>query len=177
MFVSRISRPFNPPSNTHLSNSPLPAQDERYNTGTGRYEPHCGLGALTLAWGHDEYLYQVRLGGWWLVAVVGGWVDGEKTTGGSRWLVVGKGRRAVDSGRIKRRRGNPKLPGSASWLPHRSHLPSILSARVQVLSHHEACAIPDDGLMMVRYHSFYPWHTGIAKPESACGADVCRRLC
>jgi inositol oxygenase len=29
-----------------------------------------------------------------------------------------------------------------------------------VLKHHPQCTIPDEGLVMVRYHSFYPWHTG-----------------
>ena len=61
--------------------------DPRYNTETGRYQPGCGLDALTLAWGHDEYLYQV-------------------------------------------------------------------------LHHHSQNRIPEAGMVMVRYHSFYPWHTG-----------------
>ncbi|MCY7352312.1 MAG: inositol oxygenase [Cytophagaceae bacterium] len=61
--------------------------DPRYNTETGRYQPGCGLDALTLAWGHDEYLYQV-------------------------------------------------------------------------LQHHPENRIPEAGMVMVRYHSFYPWHTG-----------------
>lgn len=62
-------------------------QDARYNTPLGQYEAHCGLDKLELAWGHDEYLYQV-------------------------------------------------------------------------LKHHPQCTIPAEGLVMVRYHSFYPWHTG-----------------
>jgi len=33
--------------------------DERYNTDLGMYSPHCGLENLTLAFGHDEYMYQV----------------------------------------------------------------------------------------------------------------------
>ena len=33
--------------------------DPRYNTELGVYEPGCGLDNLHLAWGHDEYLYQV----------------------------------------------------------------------------------------------------------------------
>jgi inositol oxygenase len=61
--------------------------DPRYNTELGQYEPHCGLDKLELAWGHDEYLYQV-------------------------------------------------------------------------LKNHKACTIPQEGLVMIRYHSFYPWHTG-----------------
>lgn len=61
--------------------------DSRFNTATGVYEPHCGLDHLTLAWGHDEYLYQV-------------------------------------------------------------------------LSHHQHNKIPEQGMVMIRYHSFYPWHTG-----------------
>jgi inositol oxygenase len=62
-------------------------KDERYNTPTGIYEKGCGLDNLTLAWGHDEYLYQV-------------------------------------------------------------------------LSHHKDNKIPEEGMVMIRYHSFYPWHTG-----------------
>lgn len=61
--------------------------DPRYNTELGRYEPGCGLDALTLAWGHDEYLYQV-------------------------------------------------------------------------LKNHPTNRIPEPGMVMIRYHSFYPWHTG-----------------
>ena len=34
-------------------------QDSRYNTELGVYEAGCGLDKLHLAWGHDEYLYQV----------------------------------------------------------------------------------------------------------------------
>jgi len=62
-------------------------QDERYNTPLGIYEEGCGLDALDLAWGHDEYLYQV-------------------------------------------------------------------------LNNHEANKLPDEAMVMIRYHSFYPWHTG-----------------
>mmetsp|Transcript_5042 Transcript_5042/g.10064 ORF Transcript_5042/g.10064 Transcript_5042/m.10064 type:complete len:299 (+) Transcript_5042:285-1181(+) len=29
----------------------------------------------------------------------------------------------------------------------------------QVLKNHPTCSLPDDGLSMVRFHSFYPWHT------------------
>jgi inositol oxygenase len=61
--------------------------DPRYNTELGRYQPGCGLDALTLAWGHDEYLYQV-------------------------------------------------------------------------LKNHPTNTIPEAGMVMIRYHSFYPWHTG-----------------
>ena len=35
------------------------AQDERYNTEHGVYPPGCGLDAVQLSWGHDEYLYQL----------------------------------------------------------------------------------------------------------------------
>jgi inositol oxygenase len=62
-------------------------QDERYNTELGVYEEGCGLDNLQLAWGHDEYLYQV-------------------------------------------------------------------------LKNHKDNQIPSEGMVMIRYHSFYPWHTG-----------------
>jgi inositol oxygenase len=32
-----------------------------YNTGTGIYTKNCGLDALQMSWGHDEYMYQVCL--------------------------------------------------------------------------------------------------------------------
>ncbi len=35
------------------------AQDERYNTLYGIYEPHCGLSNVTMSWGHDEYMYHI----------------------------------------------------------------------------------------------------------------------
>ncbi len=62
-------------------------QDPRYNAGLGIYSANCGIDNLNLAWGHDEYLYQV-------------------------------------------------------------------------LSHHPSNTIPKKGMIMIRYHSFYPWHTG-----------------
>lgn len=61
--------------------------DPRYNTPSGIYEEGCGLDALTLAWGHDEYLYQV-------------------------------------------------------------------------LARHKENRLPEAGMAMIRYHSFYPWHSG-----------------
>lgn len=79
-------------------------QDERYNTENGIYEPGCGLDNLTLAWGHDEYLYQV-------------------------------------------------------------------------LKKHPENKIPDEGMVMVRYHSFYPWHTGgsyahLESPDDKAYKDI-----
>ena len=62
-------------------------QDDRYNASLGIYKEGCGLDALTLAWGHDEYLFQV-------------------------------------------------------------------------LRHHKGNTIPEAGMVMIRYHSFYPWHSG-----------------
>jgi inositol oxygenase len=67
-------------------------QDNSYNTSLGIYEKDCGLDNLTLAWGHDEYLYQV-------------------------------------------------------------------------LSNHKSNTIPKAGMVMIRYHSFYPWHTGNSYSE------------
>ncbi len=62
-------------------------QNSRFNSTLGIYEEGCGLDQVDLAWGHDEYLYQV-------------------------------------------------------------------------LSHHPENKIPKEGMIMIRYHSFYPWHTG-----------------
>ncbi len=62
-------------------------QHELYSTPCGMYEPGCGLDNLHLAWGHDEYLYQV-------------------------------------------------------------------------LDNHRGNQLPLAGMVMIRYHSFYPWHTG-----------------
>ena len=62
-------------------------EDERYNSTLGVYQPNCGIDQLTMAWGHDEYLFQV-------------------------------------------------------------------------LSNHPGNKIPEAGMIMIRYHSFYPWHTG-----------------
>ncbi|CAG0902837.1 unnamed protein product, partial [Cyprideis torosa] len=61
-------------------------QDSRYNTEYGMYEPNCGLRNLLMAWGHDEYLYQV-------------------------------------------------------------------------LKNHKECKLPEEALYLIRFHSFYPWHT------------------
>jgi len=36
--------------------------DERFMTQAGIYEPGCGLDAVTMSWGHDEYLSQVLKG-------------------------------------------------------------------------------------------------------------------
>ena len=62
-------------------------EDERYNTPTGIYKKGCGIDEVTLAWGHDEYLYQV-------------------------------------------------------------------------LNNHKDNRLPVEAMVMIRYHSFYPWHTG-----------------
>ncbi len=62
-------------------------KDARYRTENGIYKEGCGLDSLTLAWGHDEYLFQV-------------------------------------------------------------------------LSRHKENKIPKAGMAMIRYHSFYPWHSG-----------------
>lgn len=62
-------------------------EDNRYNTPEGIYKKGCGIDSLTLAWGHDEYFYQV-------------------------------------------------------------------------LCHHKTNTIPEAGMVMIRYHSFYPWHNG-----------------
>lgn len=34
-------------------------QNPEYNTKYGMYEPHCGLDKLSMAWGHDQYMYEV----------------------------------------------------------------------------------------------------------------------
>lgn len=72
--------------------------DPRYNTTLGMYEPHCGMDNLQLAWGHDEYLYQV-------------------------------------------------------------------------LRHHPGNKIPEAGMVAIRYHSFYPWHTGNSYAELESARD------
>ena len=61
--------------------------DERYNTDLGIYQEGCGLDNVDLAWGHDEYLFQV-------------------------------------------------------------------------LQNHSSNKLPEEAMVMIRYHSFYPWHTG-----------------
>ena len=65
----------------------------------GIYQEHCGIDNCTLAWGHDEYLYQV-------------------------------------------------------------------------LSHHPDNRIPNEGMIMIRYHSFYPWHTGGSYRRLASSQDT-----
>ncbi len=67
-------------------------QDDRYNTALGMYEQGCGIDKLDLAWGHDEYLYQV-------------------------------------------------------------------------LRNHSTNTLPEKAMVMIRYHSFYPWHSGGAYTE------------
>ena len=63
------------------------SQHPIYGSELGPYQRACGLDRVDLAWGHDEYLYQV-------------------------------------------------------------------------LVHHRENKIPEAGMVMIRYHSFYPWHTG-----------------
>jgi len=60
--------------------------DPRYNTKYGMYSPHCGLDAVNMSWGHDEYLYRVLV--------------------------------------------------------------------------NHGTTLPKEALAMIRYHSFYPWHSG-----------------
>jgi inositol oxygenase len=73
-------------------------RDSRYSSELGIYEKHCGLDNLTLAWGHDEYLFQV-------------------------------------------------------------------------LQHHKGNLIPEAGMAMIRYHSFYPWHSGGSYTSLLCDKD------
>lgn len=73
--------------------------DSRYNTEFGVYEKGCGLDNLNLAWGHDEYLYQV-------------------------------------------------------------------------LQHHPTNKIPEAGMVMIRYHSFYPWHNGGSYSQFETAKDL-----
>jgi len=70
---------------TTFQNNP-DINNPKYNTKYGIYSPNCGLDKLLMAWGHDEYLYQV-------------------------------------------------------------------------LRNHPTCSLPDEGLFMIRFHSFYPWHS------------------
>ncbi len=67
---------------------------DRYASETGVYVPGCGLDNLNLAWGHDEYLYQV------------------------------------------------------------------LTNRAKNATENAFNTIPEQGMVAIRYHSFYPWHTG-----------------
>ncbi len=69
-----------------------------YATTTGIYESGCGLDQVELAWGHDEYLYQV-------------------------------------------------------------------------LSNHKDNKLPAEAMIMIRYHSFYPWHTGGSYTELLNDSD------
>ena len=73
--------------------------DARYNSPTGIYEQECGLNALTLAWGHDEYLFQV-------------------------------------------------------------------------LKNHKQNTLPEAGMAMIRFHSFYPWHSGGSYAELLTDDDA-----
>lgn len=75
------------------------SSDTRYNTTTGIYPANCGIDNVHLAWGHDEYLYQV-------------------------------------------------------------------------LKNHKTNTIPEAGMVMIRYHSFYPWHRGGAYSELADSKDA-----
>ncbi len=62
-------------------------QNPKYNTELGMYEANCGIDNVLMAWGHDEYLYQI-------------------------------------------------------------------------LKNHKGNKLPLEAMVMVRYHSFYPWHKG-----------------
>ena len=73
-------------------------KDPRYNTNLGMYTAQCGIDNTLLAWGHDEYLYQV-------------------------------------------------------------------------LSNHATNKIPKAGMVMTRYHSFYPWHSGGSYGEILSKSD------
>lgn len=70
-----------------------------YGTKYGVYKPNCGLQNLELAWGHDEYLYQV-------------------------------------------------------------------------LKNHKTNSLPEAGMAMIRFHSFYPWHTGQSYSHLLAEEDV-----
>lgn len=70
----------------------------KYADPCGIYEPGCGLDALLMSWGHDEYLYEV-------------------------------------------------------------------------LRRHPGCRLPEEALYVIRFHSFYPYHTGGAYTQLANARD------
>lgn len=41
----------------------------------------------------------------------------------------------------------------------------------RVLSNHKQNTIPEEGMVMIRYHSFYPWHTAGSYKELLCEKD------
>jgi len=69
-----------------------------YNTDLGIYKAGCGLDNVELAWGHDEYLFQV-------------------------------------------------------------------------LQNHRTNNLPEEAMVMIWYHSFYPWHTGGSYKQLLCEKD------
>jgi inositol oxygenase len=77
-------------------------QNSAYTSSTGIYKPGCGLDQVELAWGHDEYLYQV-------------------------------------------------------------------------LSNHQENKLPKEAMVMIRYHSFYPWHTGGSYTELLNSEDEVKK--
>ena len=53
---------FDPAIIHHASFAANPdSRDGRYSTPHGVYAPHCGLSAVRMSWGHDEYMAQVRV--------------------------------------------------------------------------------------------------------------------
>ena len=79
-------------------------ENPAFNNTLGVYQPGCGLDNLELAWGHDEYLYQV-------------------------------------------------------------------------LAHHKENTLPEEAMVMIRYHSFYPWHSGgsyteLLSPEDSVKLEI-----
>jgi inositol oxygenase len=39
-------------------------------------------------------------------------------------------------------------------------MPSLAEYMYRVLKNHAACSLPEEALYIIRFHSFYPWHTG-----------------
>ena len=38
----------------------------------------------------------------------------------------------------------------------------ITDKKYQVLKNHKTNDLPEEAMAMIRYHSFYPWHTGMS---------------
>jgi inositol oxygenase len=97
------------------------------------YERGCGLDKLMFSWGHDEYVPSSPTLHYYPCRVGYPSTLERKTAFQARCGVL--------------------------VLTHESLALTMNRYLYQILQNHGS-TIPDEGLYMIRFHSFYPWHTG-----------------
>lgn len=137
------------------------------------YQPHCGLENVLMSWGHDGEAHRGWQQGW--PACAGGpslWVPGDDTLSPTEYMYqmmkfnkfslppevggrVGRGKLSVQP--------HPVSPRLVQPNPAQPRDPRACWESPQLPGEPAACWVASScpqAFYMIRFHSFYPWHTG-----------------